>query len=233
MKATFASKLRKLLASPFVAGLLVSTCVFALCVDDANAGRGGGGRGGGGGMSRGGGGGSHGGRMAQSSVSGGNRGGGARSGGGSGARASDRGGGGGRTADRGGGSSGARASDRGGSRSTERNGGDRTRTSGDRETNIGSNNNVNIEGRDVNIDVEGGWGGGCCYNGFRHPVAAGITIGAIATSVAVAAGSYYYALPPSGCVTVVQNGASYYQCGSAYYQEAMDGDEVVYVSVEP
>jgi hypothetical protein len=206
-----ADGLRKLLASPFVAGLLVSTCVFALCVDDANAGRGGGRGGGGGGMSRGGGGGSHGGRMAQSSVSGGNRGGGARSGGGSGARASDR----------------------GGSRSTERNGGDRTRTSGDRETNIGSNNNVNIDGRDVNIDVEGGWGGGCCYNGFRHPVAAGITIGAIATSVAVAAGSYYYALPPSGCVTVVQNGASYYQCGSAYYQEAMDGDEVVYVSVEP
>jgi hypothetical protein len=43
----------KLLASPFVAGLLVSTCVFAMCVDDASSA----GRGGGAGASRGGGGG--------------------------------------------------------------------------------------------------------------------------------------------------------------------------------
>ena len=202
-------------ATSFLAALLVGACVFAMCAGDAMAQR----RGGGGGARGGGGGGSHGGRMAQSSVSGGNRGGsrssgsGARSSGSS-ARSGGYGGSGSRSADRGG------SGDRSSSRSIER-----TRTSGDRETNIGSNNNVNIEGRDVNIDVEGGWGGG--YNGFRHPVAAGITIGAIATSAAVAAGSYYYALP-SNCALV----GPYYQCGSAYYQEAMDGDTVVYVSVE-
>ena len=212
-------------AKTVLAGLLVAACGFAMCVEDANAGRGGG-RGGGGGMSRGGGGGSHGGRMAQSSVSGGNRGG-SRSSSGGGGRSADRGGGGGnRSADRGGG-------DRSSSRSTERNGGDRTRTSGDRTTNIGSNNNVNIDRGDVNIDVEGGWGGGCCWGGVRHPIAAGVTIGAIAGMTAAAVGSYYYALPPSGCTVVVQNGVSYHQCGTAYYSEAMDGDEVVYVSVNP
>jgi hypothetical protein len=166
--------------------------------------------------------------MAQSSVSGGNRGGGrSASGGGrssSGSRSADRGGSGSRSADRGGG-------DR--SRSTERNGGDRTRTSGDRTTNIGSNNDINIDRGDVNIDVEGGWGGGCCWGGVRHPIAAGVTIGAIAGMTAAAIGSYYYALPPSGCTVVVMNGASYHQCGTAYYSEAMDGDEVVYVSVSP
>ena len=209
------NKILKFLSGPFVAGLLVGTCVFAMCVDDAMAQR----RGGGGG-SRGGGGGGHGGRMAQSSVSGGNRGGGARSSGGGGNRSASgqRGGGGDRSA---------------GSRSSgDRGGGDRTRTSGDRTNNIGSNNNVNIEGRDVNLDVEGGccgYGGGW---GYRHPIAAGVTIGAIAGSVAASYGAYYYALPPSGCTVVVRGGVQYHQCGSAYYSEAMDGDEVVYVSVE-
>jgi hypothetical protein len=212
-----ARPIRNFFANPFVAGLLVSGCVFAMCADDAMAQR----RGGGGGMSRGGGGGgasrgsagaragNHGGRTAQSSVSGGNR-----SGRGGDSRGGDRGGG-----------------DRSGS--VERNGGDRTRTSGDRTNNIGSNNNINIEGRDVNIDVEGGWGGGCCWGGVRHPIAAGVTIGAIAGMTAAAVGSYYYALPPSGCSVVVMNGVSYHQCGGAYYSEALDGDEVVYVSVNP
>jgi hypothetical protein len=206
-----ANPIRKFFAHPLVAGLLVSGCVFAMCADDAMAQRRGGG---GGGMSRGGGGGggaragNHGGRTAQSSVSGGNR---------SGSRSSSAGG-----------------SRSGGSRSVERNGGDRTRTSGDRTTNIGSNNNVNIDRGDVNIDVEGGWGGsGCCWGGVRHPIAAGVTIGAIAGWTAAAVGSYYYALPPSGCTVVVQNGVSYHHCGSAYYSEAMNGDEVVYVSVNP
>ena len=215
------NSISKFLANPFVAGLLVSTCVFAMCVDDANAQR----RGGGGGMSRGGGGGggaragNHGGRTAHSSVSGGNR-------------ASSRGSGGGGRGDssRGGNRGGG---DRSSSRSVERNGGDRTRTSGDRTTNIGSNNDINIDRGDVNIDVEGGWGGGCCWGGVRHPIAAGVTIGAIAGMTAAAVGNYYYALPPSGCTVVVQNGVSYHQCGTAYYSEAMNGDEVVYVSVNP
>jgi hypothetical protein len=209
---------RKSKVQALAVGAFVAFCAFTMCASDAmaqrrgggggaSASRGGGGGGarGGGGGARGGGGGSHGGRTAQSSVSGGNRGGGNRS---AGSNGGDR------------------------SRSVERNGGDRTRTSGDRTTNIGSNNNVNIEGRDVNIDVEGG----CCgYRGgygYRHPIAAGITIGAIAGSVAGYYGSYYAALPASGCMRVVRAGVDYWQCGSAYYQEAMDGDTVVYMSVE-
>ena len=212
MAAMTVGSIRKLLASPILVGVLMSAGVFAMCVEDANAQRRGGG---GGGMSRGGGGGgaragNHGGRTAQSSISGGNR-----------SSASRGSGGGSRSGNYG-----------GGGNSGNRGSGDRTRTSGDRTNNIGSNNNVNIEGRDVNIDVEGG----CCgYRGgygYRHPVAAGITIGAIAGSVAASYGSYYYALPPSGCVTVVRAGANYYQCGSAYYQEAMSGDTVVYMSVD-
>jgi len=196
--------IRNILTSPFLAGLLVVGCSFVMCVDDAQAQRRGGG---GGGASRGGGGGgsaragNHGGRTAQSSVSGGNRSG-----------------------------SSSRSASNSGNRTAS--GGDRTRTSGDRTTNVGSNNNVNIEGRDVNIDVEGGCCGGGGW-GYRHPIAAGVTIGAIAGSVAASYGSYYYALPPSGCTVVVKNGAQYHYCGNAYYSEAMNGDEVVYVSVNP
>ena len=221
MAAMRDNPLRKFIASPFVAGLLVATCVFALCVDDAEAQR----RGGGGG-SRGGGGGGHGGRMAQSSVSGGNRGGGRSAAGGgssrggsSSGRSADRGGGGGRSADRG--NSGGRSGDR----SSER-----TRTSGDRTTNIGSNNNINVDRGDVNIDIDGGYNG-CCR--ARYPIAAGVTIGAIAGATAAAVGSYYYALPATGCAMVTRGGVGYYQCGSAYYQQSMNGDQVVYVSVNP
>jgi hypothetical protein len=205
------------LARPFLAGLVIAGCAFTMCAGDAMAQRGGGGRGGGGASRGGGGGGSsasrgtgnHGGRTAQASVSGGNRSSANRSGNASANRSGN-----------------ANANRSGNSASS-------TRNSGNRSTNVGSNNNVNIEGRDVNIDVEGGCCGGGNGWGYRHPVAAGVTIGAIAGSVAAATGAYYYSLPPSGCVTVVRAGANYYQCGTAYYQEAMNGSDVVYVSASP
>ena len=219
--ASMSNPIRKLLGTPFVAGLLVASCVFALCANDAMAqrGGGGGGRGGGGGASRGGGGGggSHGGRQAQSSVSGSNR------SGGGGSRASAS------SANRGGGGSANRS---GNTANANRSGNTTNRTNNsNRTTNVGSNNNVNINRGDVNIDVDGGYGNGCCR--ARYPIAAGVTIGAIAGATAAAVGSYYYALPASGCGMVTLGGIGYYQCGSAYYQQSMSGDQVVYVSVNP
>jgi hypothetical protein len=162
------------------------------------------GRGGGG---RGGGGGGHsGGRMASSSVAGSSRGGG--------------------NANRGGGNA-----NRG--NTANRNTGNRS------GNNVGSNNrvnngnintgNVNVNRGDVNIDVDGGRYG---YGGARYPVAAGMAIGAMAVTTAAVVGSYYYALP-SGCTSVVMNGATYSQCGSAYYQKTWQGNDVAYVVVQP
>jgi hypothetical protein len=90
--------------------------------------------------------------------------------------------------------------------------------------------NVNV-GNDVNINVDadyGRWGGG-----YYHPVATGVAIGAVAVTTAAIVGSYYYALPPSGCTVVVRNGVSYQQCGSVYYQQTWQGNDVVYVVVSP
>jgi hypothetical protein len=93
-------------------------------------------------------------------------------------------------------------------------------------------NRVNI-GNDVDIDIDGGynnhWHGGY----YDHPIAAGIAIGAVAVTTAAIVGSYYYALPPSGCTVVIKNGISYHYCGSVYYQKSWYGNDVVYVVVNP
>jgi hypothetical protein len=210
--ASMSNPIRKLFASPFVAGLLVSSCVFALCADDAMAQRGGGGRA----------------RRQRQPWWGG-----------------------------GGGMAGARPrapcqqqSLRWRWQSRRRRGNSANRSemrqslrkhrqphehhqpsnNSSRNTNIGSNNNVNIDRGDVNIDVDGGYGNGCCR--ARYPVAAGVAIGAMAGMTAAAVGSYYYGLP-SGCAQIMRGGIGYYQCGSAYYQQSMNGDQVVYVSVNP
>ena len=85
---------------------------------------------------------------------------------------------------------------------------------------------INVDRGDVNIDVDRG------YGGFDNPVAASMAIGAVAATTAAVIGSSYYALP-SGCSTVVMNGATYHQCGSSYYQQTMSGDQVVYVAASP
>jgi hypothetical protein len=54
----------------------------------------------------------------------------------------------------------------------------------------------------------------------------------MAVTSAAVVGSYYAALP-SGCTTVVMNGVSYSQCGSVYYQKTWQGNDVVYVVVQP
>lgn len=149
-------------------------------------------------------GGGGGGRMAQSSVSGANR---SMSGGGN--RAST---------------------------GNMANGGNRANTG---NINTGNNGNrvntgdVNI-GNDVNVDIDGGynhWHG--YHGGYYHPVATAAFIGAVAVTTAAVVGSYYYALPPSGCTVVIKNGISYHYCGSVYYQQTWSGNDVVYVVVNP
>ncbi|MSQ98035.1 MAG: hypothetical protein EXR85_01865 [Xanthomonadales bacterium] len=91
--------------------------------------------------------------------------------------------------------------------------------------NVNIDNNVNVN---VDHDYNNGWGGG-----YYHPVAAGVAIGAVAVTTAAVLGSYYYALPSTGCAQVLVTGVSYYQCGSAYYQQTWSGSNVVYVVVNP
>ncbi len=89
--------------------------------------------------------------------------------------------------------------------------------------------NVNI-GNDVNIDIDGGghWNGHG-HGHVHHPVAAGVAVGAVAVTTAAVVGARYYALPPTGCTTVVRNGVAYHHCGSVYYQQVWSGNDVVYV----
>jgi hypothetical protein len=90
--------------------------------------------------------------------------------------------------------------------------------------------NVNV-GNDVNIDIDGGYGH---HDGhyYGHPIAAGVTIGAVAVTTAAVLGSYYRTLPP-GCTVVVKGGVSYHYCGTVYYQQTWSGNDVVYVVVNP
>jgi hypothetical protein len=164
------------------------------------------------------------------------------------ASAGARGGGGGRAGGGGGGRmaqssvSGANRSmsspSRGGSSSSNRpsNGGNNSGNRGN-GNNVGNGNrvnngNINV-GNNVNVDIDGGYNNGCCRGGYNHPIAAGVAIGAIAVTTAAVMGSYYYALPPSGCSIVYRNGISYHYCGSVYYQQSYSGNDVVYVVVTP
>jgi hypothetical protein len=234
--------------------MIVLACALMLAITDVSAARGGGGRGGGGG-GRGGGGG---GRMAQSSVSGANRSmsssrasagnrassGGSRasagnmsSGGGNRASASDRSSGGNRA--NAGNNSGNRASASDRMSNSGNNNGNRV-NGGNNNINTGNNGNrvntgdVNIGGNNnINVDIDGGYGH-CCGGGWGgyHPIAAGIAIGAVAVTTAAVVGSYYHTLP-MGCTTVIKNGVTYSQCGSAYYQQTFQGNDVVYVVASP
>ena len=102
-------------------------------------------------------------------------------------------------------------------------GGNRVNT-GDRNTNI-DRGDVNIDRGDVNIDVDPG------YGNIRHPVAAGVIVGA-AVGSAIAYGTMYSAVP-YGCPIVHTYATPYYYCNDVYYEQQMEGDDVVYVVVDP
>jgi PPE-repeat protein len=92
---------------------------------------------------------------------------------------------------------------------------------------------INI-GNDIDIDIDRDYG---WHGDIDYPVAAGIAwgaaIGAVAVTTAAVVGSAYYALPPTGCTTVIMNGITYQQCGTVYYQQTWQGSDVVYVVVNP
>lgn len=87
----------------------------------------------------------------------------------------------------------------------------------------GDGNRGNINGGDINIDVDHnyGWGGGSYY---RPGYGAGVVVGAAII------GSYYPALPPH-CVAIVRVPWTYYQCGSAWYQPVYSGSTIQYVVI--
>lgn len=237
-KSSIGGKLRKATLALVVMGGL-----FALGLAEADARRGGGGSG-----MRGGGGG---GRMAQSSISGANRSM-SRGGGSYGNR------GGGSYGSRGGASAGTRDLNSG--RNFDRPSGGNRASAGTSDVRRGDGNRGNINtgdgnrgnintgdinrgnintgdiniGNDIDIDIDGGWDNDWNGWGSNYPIAAaGVAIGAIAVTTAAVMGSYYYALPPSGCTVVFRGGISYHYCGSVYYRETWSGNDVVYVVENP
>lgn len=100
-----------------------------------------------------------------------------------------------------------------------------------------NNGNINIGNDvDIDIDVDGSHHGDWDHNGdwdhVHHPIAAGITISAIAVTTAAVIGSYYYALP-AGCTTIIREGETIWVCGSAYYRRVWYGNDIVYVVIAP
>ena len=80
---------------------------------------------------------------------------------------------------------------------------------------------------DVDIDIDGSRGDWDIDIDIdhHHPIAAAA---AILTTAAIASNMYYYSLP-YGCPWM----DPYYYCDGFYYQEQMQGDDVVYVVVNP
>jgi hypothetical protein len=91
----------------------------------------------------------------------------------------------------------------------------------DRDTNIGSNN-------DINIDVDDGWGGG---DWDYHPIAAGVAFGTAAAVTSAAIGSMYYSLP-SSCPPYPYGGYTYHYCNNVWYQPQYSGSTVNYVVID-
>jgi hypothetical protein len=174
-------------------------------VADARGGRGGGGGGmrggGGGGFSRGGGGGGF--------------------SGGGGARSAPTG------IQRGSGGGNFNGGNRANLNSANFNGANRANVGNGNRANIGNgsgNFSGNTYNRNVNVNADNGWGGGCC--GYNHPVAGAMAVGAVAGLTAAAVGSMAYSLPP-GCSPY----GGYYNCGGTYYQPQYSGSDVTYVVV--
>jgi hypothetical protein len=97
-------------------------------------------------------------------------------------------------------------------------------------TNVNRNTNINRDidiDRDIDVDVDHRYGG-CCYNNGWGTAAAIATTAAVTAAVV---GSVVNTLPPS-CQVVVQNGFTYQQCGSTWYQPQMVGGSTTYVVID-
>lgn len=103
-----------------------------------------------------------------------------------------------------------------------------TGTVGSGNGNTANVNNGNVvAGNDVDIDVDGGWGGAYPY-GTGVAYATGVAVGA--TTSAAVVGSYYATLPAS-CAPYYYGAYRYYSCGSTWYQQTVQGSSTVYVVV--
>ncbi len=81
----------------------------------------------------------------------------------------------------------------------------------------------------MNVGVDNGWGSG--YGGFKHPIAAGVAVGAVAG--ATAAAIRIDLLWPAERVLARRLPGSYYNCGGvAMYRRNIEGGDVTYVVVE-
>ena len=88
------------------------------------------------------------------------------------------------------------------------------------------NRNFNVN-RNVDVDVDrGGWGG-CCYHSGVGVAAAVATTAAVTAAVV---GTRVQTLP-SSCTTVMAGGVTYQQCGSVWYQPQFVGTGTTYVVV--
>lgn len=102
-------------------------------------------------------------------------------------------------------------------------------------TNVGNGNRTNINtgdvniSRDVDIDVDNGWG--CCNNGWGGFYAGAVVGATVATASAWRLGAYYSTLP-SNCMLVYRGTVTYYQCGTYWYQPTYSGMTVTYVAVK-
>ena len=105
--------------------------------------------------------------------------------------------------------------------------GDRVNSGNFDRNNVGNRVNtgdINIDRGDINIDVDPD------YGVRRYPIAtlaAGAAIGAT-----IAYGTMYSAIP-AGCPIVDTYVVPYYYCGGVYYEQQMEGDDIVYMVVTP
>ncbi|GAB1596083.1 hypothetical protein [Lysobacter claricitrinus] len=80
--------------------------------------------------------------------------------------------------------------------------------------------------RDVDIDMDDNhWGNG----EIDHPIAA---TAMVAATTAAVVGAFYPSVP-AGCPIVNTYSVPYYHCNGVYYEQRMQGDDVVYVVVNP
>ncbi|HXG80248.1 MAG TPA: hypothetical protein VNJ05_00440 [Sphingomicrobium sp.] len=107
------------------------------------------------------------------------------------------------------------------------NAGNRTNINSGNRTNINTGD-INID-RDVDIDVDNGWG--CCdgdFDGWGAFYAGAVVGAAVASNYRV---GYYYSSLPTNCVIVYRGTVTYYQCGTYWYQPVYSGMNVTYVAV--
>lgn len=110
------------------------------------------------------------------------------------------------------------------------NGNGNVNASNNGNTGVVNTGNVAV-GNDVNVDVDThGYGGGYYGGAYATGVAVGATTTAVATTSAIAVGTYYSTLP-TGCAPYYLGGYRYYSCSGTWYQQTYKSGSTTYVVV--